>query len=185
MLHLVANSKEPNYLATPRIFLIVSPADAENFVKEDCICMKKPEMEIVKFHNEDVIATSNWSGRVWLAGETYSAGVGEERRDIYTVGGWDVDASVWMNSAGFNLYGANGNATTGNNYNDMNTLDGNSFNIKNFVNSDPLSPTYYHYELNSYIGGWNEGSEGHTSRVYNVWKTCTGDENCTGNCHAN
>lgn len=138
--------------------------------------MKQPKMEIVKFHNEDVIATS----ALWSA--AYTMGFGHEQyhdeAGKFAYGVYANDHAVWFNSPIWQNYKTGGLdvGATNPNFLDNNTLDGTHIAEENL--SQYLG-TKVHYNYSSYVGGWQN------IEVYNVWKTCTGDENCTGNCHAN
>lgn len=134
--------------------------------------MKKPEMEIVKFHNEDVIATSGrWSERVSVfLSDVYPQNIKVGRAT-------DTNSNdVWMNSAAWNSSDPSGMeilSTELQVYSDTNILDGESKDI-NSSSYESIFPSSgggvsMHYRLDSHIGPWDN--------VYTVWETC--GDNCS------
>lgn len=132
--------------------------------------MKKPEMEIVKFHNEDVIATSGrWSEKVYMYPDK-------------TIAPWSTpipivrnlpseSKEVWMNSEAWNTRDPSGMYNTpiaSQVYGDTNTLDGKPIGSSSYesIFSESGGGVYMHYDQNSHIGPWDN--------VYTVWETCGG-----------
>lgn len=140
--------------------------------------MKKPEMEIVKFHNEDVIATSLWSGRVSAFPSTALLPCPSDISNNEVFCAIDSDVNVWMNSElwKYNYQG------TDSPYNNSNTLDGKSIDSLDYAieMGDADGPVFMHYNLNSFVGAWNDSN---SNKVYSVWKTCFGEDDCDGSCH--
>lgn len=131
--------------------------------------MKNPEMEIVKFHSEDVIATSTrWSGPLGMM--QWSVGGDGE---VHVPSGNADNISYWMNNSEWNYYNPDGSrrTTPSGKYSDSNTLDGVTINSTSYTL--PLN-TKLHYDINSYVGGWNGKTEGFSNKVYSVWQTCGG-----------
>lgn len=130
--------------------------------------MKKPEMEIVEFQNEDVIATSDWSGKVLMI--AVQGEYGQDKAEFFCMGTY-VTGSVWMNSDAWKYCDPNSSDVA--KYSNVNSLDGVTIDSNKYAIDNFYDYAYMHFNLNSHVGSWEEPSQ--SNDVYNIWATCTGD----------